>query len=108
LRHTFFVFALHTLGAPRLSVRTKGKTVISERATESPAGIHVLAREFQLSENEVLDFIGSAGRLKMAVRGWVAEDIYSVFFRSPRCGRVSSHREGLRPGLSFGSLAADP
>ena|SRR5882724_12009942 len=50
------------------------RQLIAERATESPAGIHVLAREFQLSENEVLDLIGSAGRLKMAVRGWVAEE----------------------------------
>jgi hypothetical protein len=33
-----------------------------------------LAEEFALSETEVLDLIASARRLKMAVRGWVAEE----------------------------------
>lgn len=36
--------------------------------------LHALAREFEMSENEVLDLIASARRLKMAVRGWVAEE----------------------------------
>lgn len=35
--------------------------------------IHELAREFELADHEVLDLIASARRLKMAVRGWVAE-----------------------------------
>jgi hypothetical protein len=35
--------------------------------------LHALAHEFQLSESEVLDLIANARRLKMAVRGWVAE-----------------------------------
>lgn len=39
-----------------------------------PANVHALAREFALSESEVLELIGSARRLKMAVRGWVAEE----------------------------------
>jgi len=34
---------------------------------------HLLAQEFQMSEHEVLDLIGTARRLKMAVRGWVAQ-----------------------------------
>jgi len=37
------------------------------------ARLHALAKEFDLTENEVLDLIASAPRLKMAVRGWVAE-----------------------------------
>lgn len=41
--------------------------------TPSPARLHDLAREFEMSEIEVLDLIASARRLKMAVRGWVAE-----------------------------------
>jgi hypothetical protein len=41
--------------------------------TPSPARLHDLAREFQMSETEVLDLISNARRLKMAVRGWVAE-----------------------------------
>lgn len=35
--------------------------------------LHSLAQEFELSEFEVLDLIGQQRRLKMAVRGWVAE-----------------------------------
>jgi hypothetical protein len=34
---------------------------------------HNLSEEFQLSHGEILDLIQSAPRLKMAVRGWVAE-----------------------------------
>jgi hypothetical protein len=37
-------------------------------------GHHPLLNEFQLSGNEVLDVIANARRLKMAVRGWVAEE----------------------------------
>jgi len=36
--------------------------------------LHTLAAEFQMSESEVLDMIARARRLKMAVRGWVAEE----------------------------------
>lgn len=43
-------------------------------AVEVPAvTLHALAREFALSERDVLDLIAGARRLKMAVRGWVAE-----------------------------------
>lgn len=35
--------------------------------------VHQLAREFEMSETAVLDLIARASRLKMAVRGWVAE-----------------------------------
>jgi hypothetical protein len=36
--------------------------------------LHALAREFDLDPDEVLDLIAEAPRLKMAVRGWVAEE----------------------------------
>jgi hypothetical protein len=39
-----------------------------------PEQIHALANEFELSETEILDVIAHARRLKMAVRGWVAEE----------------------------------
>ncbi|MEA3643225.1 MAG: hypothetical protein VBE63_25290 [Lamprobacter sp.] len=42
-------------------------------ASVGSAGLHQLATEFQLTEAEILDLIESAPRLKMAVRGWVAE-----------------------------------
>jgi hypothetical protein len=35
--------------------------------------VHDLAREFEMSEDEVLTLIAETKRLKMAVRGWVAE-----------------------------------
>lgn len=38
-----------------------------------PERLHALAREFEMAEGEVLDLIDNARRLKMAVRGWVAE-----------------------------------
>nr|WP_128797625.1 hypothetical protein [Corallococcus coralloides] len=38
------------------------------------ARLHALAEEFQLDAHEVLDLIANARRLKMAVRGWVAEE----------------------------------
>ncbi|MGH7490119.1 MAG: hypothetical protein ACREMY_31610, partial [bacterium] len=36
--------------------------------------VHALAGELDLSPTEVLDLINNARRLKMAVRGWVAEE----------------------------------
>jgi len=36
--------------------------------------LHTLAREFELEESEVFDLIAGTPRLKMAVRGWVAEE----------------------------------
>jgi hypothetical protein len=39
----------------------------------SKSHVHMLEREFELSRDEILDLIDSAPRLKMAVRGWVAE-----------------------------------
>jgi hypothetical protein len=46
--------------------------------------LHSLAREFAISEREVLDLIANARRLKMAVRGWVAEHHLVRSLRSVR------------------------
>lgn len=40
----------------------------------APARLHALAEEFQLEPEEILSLISRAPRLKMAVRGWVAEE----------------------------------
>lgn len=48
-----------------------GLRAVPEIATER---LHALTRELALSEAEVLDLIANARRLKMAVRGWVAEE----------------------------------
>jgi hypothetical protein len=50
------------------SVNLEGTSVAPESAY-----VHQLAREFEMSESAVLDLIAGASRLKMAVRGWVAE-----------------------------------
>ncbi len=42
-------------------------------ASPAPERLHALTKEFEMSEEEVLDLISNARRLKMAVRGWVAE-----------------------------------
>lgn len=50
-----------------------GGSNVATLAIPSPQ-LHALAREFEMSERQVLDLIASARRLKMAVRGWVAEE----------------------------------
>ena len=49
-----------------LSARSIGGSVIDV--------VHPLAAEFELSPDQILELIASARRLKMAVRGWVAEE----------------------------------
>jgi hypothetical protein len=47
---------------------------IGDGAHIDPGQIHPLLRELNLGAEEVLELIASARRLKMAVRGWVAEE----------------------------------
>lgn len=47
--------------------------LVASSVAPPPGYIHQLAREFEMSEAAVLDLIAGAKRLKMAVRGWVAE-----------------------------------
>lgn len=47
---------------------------VTSTVAPSATRLHQLASEFEMSEQEVLDLIASARRLKMAVRGWVAEE----------------------------------
>ncbi len=39
-----------------------------------PGAVHPLAAEFELDPDQILELIAGARRLKMAVRGWVAEE----------------------------------
>jgi hypothetical protein len=61
-----------------LAERQKDRTLPSPQVVDaknvSTAYVHELSRELELTEIEVLDLITSARRLKMAVRGWVAEE----------------------------------
>jgi hypothetical protein len=46
--------------------------------------MHILAAEFQLEHDEILNLISEAPRLKMAVRGWVAEEhLYRQLVKVP-------------------------
>lgn len=53
--------------------RTRGAGKVGVIDGLESGRLHALAREFEMSESGVLDLIASARRLKMAVRGWVAE-----------------------------------
>jgi hypothetical protein len=50
------------------------RQLLGERALKQRPTVHSLVREFDLTEREVLDVIESAHRLKVAVRGSVAEE----------------------------------
>ena len=87
------LLAEHLLGNPRLA----------------SIGPHALTEELRLSEHQLLDLIQGASRLKMAVRGWVAEHHLEKFLQSvpgvEDCRRLDD--EG-RPDieLSFRSSAS--
>jgi len=70
-------------GAPPASSMTFAST---------PAALHPLIKEFELTTDEVLDLIAGARRLKMAVRGWVAEEhLRETLAKTPgitRCERL--------------------
>lgn len=54
--------------------RAQSETGPDSTLPDIPAGlVHHLTHEFELAGSEILDLIQSAPRLKMAVRGWVAE-----------------------------------
>jgi hypothetical protein len=50
------------------------KAPLPEPPQLSETNVHFLAREFEMSPEAILSLIAEAPRLKMAVRGWVAED----------------------------------
>lgn len=52
---------------------SRAPAVLPGATTLADVAAHPLAKELALSPEQVLDVIASAGRLKMAVRGWVAE-----------------------------------
>lgn len=68
----------------------------------SPSRVHLLAREFELSETEVLDLISGAPRLKMAVRGWVAEEhLYRRICQLPGVTHCERIRDEGAPDLAL-------
>jgi hypothetical protein len=62
--------------------------------------LHELEAEFQLSSQEILEVIAQAPRLKMAVRGWVAErHLKEVIERLPEVRRVETIPGDGQPDL---------
>jgi len=67
-----------------------------------PTMLHTLAEEFELSHNEILDLIQSAPRLKMAVRGWVAEThLYRYLLSIPDITECLQIEEDGKPDLAI-------
>lgn len=54
-------------------IRAPRQDIADDRAANS-VHVHPLLRELELGADEVLELIAGARRLKMAVRGWVAEE----------------------------------
>ena len=76
------------------------RQLLAERALRQRPTIHALSRELALSEREVLDLIEGALRLKVAVRGWAAEEHLRRHLRK-LSGIASCDRlEGDGPDLS--------
>lgn len=68
----------------RLRASTSMQDVSVNSLVEAVTSEHPLARQFELSPDEILDLIMNARRLKMAVRGWVAEEhLRSTLSRVP-------------------------
>jgi Methylase-associated X1 len=63
---------------------SRSPSILGIGATLADVANHPLAKELALSPEEVLDVIANARRLKMAVRGWVAErHLKDILTRTP-------------------------
>ncbi len=84
------------------------RQLLGEKALKAQTGVHSLARELELSEREVLDLIGNAMRLKVAVRGWVAEEHLSRQLKKlpevRSCARLEGDGPDLKVELYTGSV----
>lgn len=96
--------------ADKLIDLTRPSLAVSGEVAAPPpleTDLHRLALELKLSESEILDLIQSAPRLKMAVRGWVAEEhLYKALSAVPSitaCERIEEEGQPdirLRLGTS--------
>ncbi len=81
------------------------RQLLAERDLKAKPTVHALAREFQLAESEVFDLIENAMRLKVAVRGSVAEEhLYRQLSKLPgiRCSRLPGDGPDLSARLLDG------
>jgi hypothetical protein len=86
------------------------RQLLAENAIGARKTVHSLAKEFKLSEGEVLDLIENSMRLKVAVRGWVAEEhLYRQLVKLPEirsCLRAEGDGPDLRIDLQNGQSLA--
>jgi hypothetical protein len=79
-----------------------------ERLSIPPARLHLLEREFDLNAGEILELIASAPRLKMAVRGWVAEEHLRMALETlPDVAEVRALEADGQPDFAVRLTAAD-
>jgi hypothetical protein len=82
------------------------RQLLAERAIQIRPLRHSLSKELDLSESEVLDVIERSMRLKVAVRGWVAEEhLYRQLRELPEvrsCARLEGDGPDLDVELSTG------
>jgi hypothetical protein len=76
------------------------KSAVAQRGDRAvlPPQIHRLEREFDLGAPEILELIAGAPRLKMAVRGWVAErHLHAVLESLPSVASVEAIEQDGQP-----------
>ena len=75
----------------------------------SLARTHHLASEFEISEEEILNMIQAAPRLKMAVRGWVAEKhLESLLVKTPGVTTCNQIEEDGKPDFQVRYRESNP
>jgi hypothetical protein len=78
-------------------------------AAISKERVHELADELQLSEDEILSMIQSAPRLKMAVRGWVAErHLEKLLLTTPGVDECQQLEQDGKPDFSVSYKGSQP
>lgn len=91
-----------------------GEGIVRPIANTSPkqvprARVHELANEFQITEDAILNMIQEAPRLKMAVRGWVAERHLEKLLRStPGIDRCEQLEEDGKPDFIVSYRNSNP
>ena len=90
-----------------MSVQSKAIAAATARQAQDPT--HAISAEFRLAPHEILDLIHSAPRLKMAVRGWVAEaHLRRQLEEMPDITECSALEEDGKPDFRIRFRHSDP
>lgn len=93
---------------PNLLVRPQD-LALAEEAPVATILPHALAQELEMQPDQILDLISSARRLKMAVRGWVAEEhLRAVLERTPGISECQRMDEEGRPDIRLRYMDGKP